>query len=165
MSPDEILEDLNKIGVKLSRSSLMRYENQDLIPKPARGGGGPGGRFTDYPYETVYEARAAWALLHGKYSDKHLESLFAGNCPSIAPDAVKKIRAEVYNSGILDDPDIYEMGLRAPAFVKHNEKLIKEFTSQFGPGYAHFFTSLMLVWIDERNNARAMADFLEPYVE
>ena len=55
MTPDEVLQELKcKYGVSMSRSTLTRYENKGLIPKPKHGAYGRGkGRFTDYLNSTV----------------------------------------------------------------------------------------------------------------
>jgi hypothetical protein len=93
MSPDEVIEVIkNRLGVELTRSTLLRYENQELIPRPTRGGGGPGGRWTDYPLETLAEAYAAWSLLHGKFGDEVTRTIFGGKPPSLSPEGIREFR-------------------------------------------------------------------------
>lgn len=66
MKPDEVIDELKKLGVEMSRSTLLNYEKWGLIPEPKRGGAGKGkGRTTDYPDDTPAEACAAWALMNG----------------------------------------------------------------------------------------------------
>lgn len=103
MTPDEVLFKLKNLGVTLSRSSLTRYEHQGLIPEPERGGGGPGGRFTNYPPQTVAEAFASWSLLHGAYLEKDAGNyLFAeGRVPKLSPNFVMSCRSIAL--GVLED--------------------------------------------------------------
>ena len=92
MSPDEVIKKVSLLGVDISRATLLRYENQELIPKPKRGGGGAGGRWTDYPETTVEEVVAAWSLLHGEYGSERFLEFFYPKPPKISPQTVKKIR-------------------------------------------------------------------------
>lgn len=79
MTPDEIIMSLEKLNVKISRSTLLRYEKAGLIPEPERGGMGRGkGRTTSYSIRTIGEAYAAYCLIHKTYS--------------FSPNQVKKIR-------------------------------------------------------------------------
>jgi len=64
MSPEEVLQKLIKMGVKTSRSTLLRYEKAELIPAPERGSTGRGvGRFSDYPDNTAECFFASWWLM------------------------------------------------------------------------------------------------------
>lgn len=81
MNPNEVINQLEKLGVEISRATLLRYEKQELIPLPKRGGGGAGGRWTDYPPDTVAEAYAAWALMHGHYATDGEENIFIDGKP------------------------------------------------------------------------------------
>ncbi len=64
MTPDEVIDELKKNGISLSRRTLLRYEEMQLIPQAERGGLGRGrGRVTNYPPHTVSEAFAAANLL------------------------------------------------------------------------------------------------------
>lgn len=64
MTPDEVIRELEQLGVKISRETLRRWTNAGLVPEPIRGSRGRGqGRFTDYPVDTSWEAFAAWHLL------------------------------------------------------------------------------------------------------
>ena len=67
MSPDEIIVKLSSVGVNLTRRTLLNYEKWELIPKAKRGGGGAGGKWTEYPDNTILEAYAAWTLMNGRY--------------------------------------------------------------------------------------------------
>ena len=98
MTPDEVIQALNKIGeiegigLVMTRPTLLRYETQGLIPKPQRGGRGRGaGRWTEYPAGTVEQAYAAWCLMHGVYGGKGLAD-FLDSPPKIKPLAIKNIR-------------------------------------------------------------------------
>ena len=126
MTPDEVIQALNKIGemegigLVMTRPTLLRYETQGLIPKPQRGGRGRGaGRWTEYPAGTVEQAYAAWCLMHGVYGGKGLTE-FLDSPPKIKPLAIKNIR-ESYFRGIdmLRVSDEYWEGLS-------NEDRIKE---------------------------------------
>lgn len=67
MTPDEVLVELVKKGIIVSRKTLLNYENRGLIPKPNRGSGGRGvGRFTDYPIGTVEQAVKAHYMLNNQ---------------------------------------------------------------------------------------------------
>ncbi len=92
MNPDQVLEGLAKLGVDLTRRTLLNYEKWGLIPKATRGGGGPGGRFSLYPEGTIEEAYAAWSLMHGEYGDQGTIALFGNGRPRLNPDGVKFIR-------------------------------------------------------------------------
>jgi len=92
VSPDEVIIKLELLGVKMTRRTLLNYEKWGLIPKPERGGGGPGGRFADYPDRTIEETYAAWSLMHGEYGGALLADFFGGRSPRISPNAVKTVR-------------------------------------------------------------------------
>lgn len=94
MTPDEVINNLKKIGVEISRPTLSRYEKQELIPIPKRGGlGRGGGRWTDYPENTVEEAYAAWTMMHGVYGIETMnDSFFGGKPPKISPVTIKRIK-------------------------------------------------------------------------
>jgi hypothetical protein len=92
VSPDEVINKVAVLGVEISRATLLRYENQGLISKPERGGGGAGGRWTDYPDQTVQEVYASWCLLHGNYGSNELREIFDSRPPKISPAAIEKIR-------------------------------------------------------------------------
>ena len=93
MTPAEVLEGMKKAGVLLSRPSLTRYEAQQLIPHPERGGGGRGvGMWTSYPDHTVAEAVAAWRFLNGDWGNEETRALFAGKPPRIPPEAIAAAR-------------------------------------------------------------------------
>ena len=93
MTPDEVIEQLEKVGVEISRPTLTRYEKQGLIPIPDRGGlGRGGGRWTNYPRTTVYEAYAAWKLMHGDYGDEQIKIIWGGKMPNVTPESIIVIR-------------------------------------------------------------------------
>ncbi|SDE23917.1 hypothetical protein [Sporomusa acidovorans] len=134
MSPDEVLEKLQRMGVKISRSTLMRYENQWLIPEPKRGGGGPGGRYTDYPAETVIEAYAAYALMHGDYIyDDNSKKLFAdGKEPRLSPKVISISRSVARDMDENKGQESFNSGLFAYTLEKLMDKPIGVAFIQFG---------------------------------
>lgn len=68
MTPDEVVKKIEEIGIKTSRSTLLRFENQELIPRPERGSDGRGrGRYSEYPYHTPHEYFASYVLLNKPY--------------------------------------------------------------------------------------------------
>jgi len=82
MKPDEVVKRLDKLGVKTSRRSLLRWETAGLIPEATRQGGGRGvGIVADYPDETPAEAYAAWRFMHGS--------------AKMTPETVAEIRSRV----------------------------------------------------------------------
>ena len=93
ITPDEVIKNLDAIGVKITRPTLSRYEKQRFIPKPKRGAlGRGGGRWTDYPESAVVEAYAAHSMLHGNYGDDIIRELFGGKMPLLPPDVISIIR-------------------------------------------------------------------------
>lgn len=67
MSPEEVLNQLVKMGIKVSRSTLLRFEKAELIPTPTRGSTGRGvGRYSDYPQSTPEYFFASWWLIKFK---------------------------------------------------------------------------------------------------
>lgn len=94
MSPNEVIDQLSKIGIDISRATLLRYENQELIPKPSRGGGGAGGRWTDYPDDTVLWAEIAWRLIHGEYGGTEIRKYFEGKMLKLPPLLIAKLRSK-----------------------------------------------------------------------
>lgn len=65
MSPDEVIAEVERLGgPRISRRTLLLWEQEELIPPATRGSHGQGrGRFSDYPPETPQEAFAAAKLL------------------------------------------------------------------------------------------------------
>lgn len=65
VTPDEVIREIERLGgPKISRSILLLWEREGLIPAATRGSHGRGkGRYTDYPPETPYEGLAAARLL------------------------------------------------------------------------------------------------------
>jgi hypothetical protein len=63
LSPDEIISELKLLGVNMTRRTLLNYEKQHLIEEPERGGGGTGGRWTNYPDGTVDMAFQAYKIM------------------------------------------------------------------------------------------------------
>lgn len=64
MTREEVLEKLKTFGINISGETLRRWVNARLIPTPQRGNiGRAGGRWSNYPPETPWEAFTAWHLL------------------------------------------------------------------------------------------------------
>jgi len=64
MTREEVLEKLEAMGLSISRETLRRWVNEGLVPEPERGNKGrAGGRWTEYPVETPWEAFASGSLL------------------------------------------------------------------------------------------------------
>lgn len=64
ISPDEVIKQLNNLGVKMSRSTLWRATNDELGPMPMTGGGGRGyGRWSDYPSDAYIDFYASHILV------------------------------------------------------------------------------------------------------
>ncbi len=92
MSPDEVIEKVSRlINAKITRRTLLNYEKQRLIPIPERGGGGAGGRWTDYPDCTVTEFATAWLLSKGSYK-KIARDMFENNPPRINLEVIAVAR-------------------------------------------------------------------------
>lgn len=64
VTPDEVIEILeNEHGEKVSRRTLLRWEKASCIPTPKRGSFGQGGgKWADYPDETIAEIMAMQVL-------------------------------------------------------------------------------------------------------
>ncbi|EGO65390.1 hypothetical protein [Acetonema longum] len=64
MTREEVLQSLETLGVSIHSDTLRRWVNAELVPFPDRGNKGrAGGRWTEYPPETPWEAFAAAHLL------------------------------------------------------------------------------------------------------
>lgn len=64
MTREEVLEKLETMGLSISRETLRRWINEGLVPQPERGNNGrAGGRWTEYPPETPWDAFASGSLL------------------------------------------------------------------------------------------------------
>ena len=73
VTPDEVIKKLEEHGLDITRRTLLRWEGEGLIPKPERGSYGQGGgKWTDYPDETIPEALTA-SILKDAYRLKHAE--------------------------------------------------------------------------------------------
>ena len=101
-SPDDVVTKLATLNVNVSRRTLLNYETWDLIDKPKRGGGGTGGRWTEYPRGVVEQSYAAWCLLHGEYvkNNEIMTELIGEKAPAYSPGIVRlaKIAGSEYLS-------------------------------------------------------------------
>lgn len=98
MTPDKVCELLKSLGADVSRRTLLRYEEQSLIPEANRDSGGKrAGRYTDYPIEAVFEAYSAWHLIRGIYKvPVNVDDFFDNKPPKLSPIAIKKVRSLSY---------------------------------------------------------------------
>lgn len=165
MSPDEVIKQLKeKLGVEISRATLLRYEKQKLIPEPERGGGGAGGRWTDYPEKTVAETYAAWSLMHGEYGDQLSKDFFGGKVPVLPPKAIQYIRLHAENrtanaisvagavKEFMEENNIPESDkdyYLANAAMKINNDYDREFKSNVGRVNWHIISAYSVVWGEE----------------
>ena len=63
LTPDSVIEQLEAKGLTIARRTLLRWERADLIPKAKRGSYGQGGgKWADYPRDTIPEALTAQLL-------------------------------------------------------------------------------------------------------
>lgn len=68
MTPNEMVSYLETKGYKLTRLTILRYEEIGMLPEPERGGLGRGrGRYTNYPEGAEHEAVAALQLMEKGY--------------------------------------------------------------------------------------------------
>ena len=89
MRQTEVIELMEKCGVKISGATLARYEAQGLIPKSEKNyGGRHAGTSTEYHSQTPSEALASNALLNGRWGDEKTKKLFGGTPPRIPPDTI-----------------------------------------------------------------------------
>lgn len=73
MTPDQVIRELKKRDADITRRTLFNWEEAELIPKAKRGSYGQGGgKWADYPDETVSEALTAY-LLKNVYRLKNAE--------------------------------------------------------------------------------------------
>lgn len=73
VTPDEVIRALEEQGLNITRRTLFNWEKAGLVPEAKCGSYGQGGgKWTDYPEETVPEALTAH-LLKGVYQLKHSE--------------------------------------------------------------------------------------------
>lgn len=129
MKPDDVCAALSKIGADVSRRTLLHYEEWGLIPEPHRGGGGPGGRFSEYPDETVEEAYAAWRLIHGRYGDV-VNSIFDESMtPRMPPGAVKILRQMHYSGKVDKKANTYEEA--ATEYKKYSGEILKNLNKYY----------------------------------
>ena len=63
LTPDEVIREAGKLGVKVSRKTLYNYEKKGLVPKPIF----RNSRTTLYPKETPAKLCASWAAVRSTY--------------------------------------------------------------------------------------------------
>lgn len=98
MTPNEVIEKLNKLyGITVSRKTLYNWEKWGLIPEPTF----RNSRVTEYPEDIVFEAFAAYYLLHGG-----LEKDFMFMKPNTVCEARKRALAYINGERNLDELDV-----------------------------------------------------------
>jgi hypothetical protein len=61
--PDEIIGELKQRGITITRRTLLNWEKAGLVPEATRGSYGQGGgKWADYPEETIPAAMTAYLL-------------------------------------------------------------------------------------------------------
>ena len=148
MRQDEIVRTLADFGVKTTRQSVARYEEQCLIPCADRSNKGSPGRIAEYPPETIEEFIASYRLMTGRYGDYFFKKLMGDNLsPIAAPSAIAQARLRVliheteHFKGN-EDRGIMQIN-KAYADYKPQSDLARMFL--------HF---LAKAWEEERNKAR-----------
>ncbi|MCL6558948.1 MAG: hypothetical protein K6U74_09115, partial [Firmicutes bacterium] len=92
ITPDEVIAELKKLGVNISRNTLLNYEKWGLIPEAERGSHGKGkGRYADYPPETIAEAYASYCALRGL--------TFSETANLITPDGIYQQNFQICDGG------------------------------------------------------------------
>lgn len=73
MNPNEVVEKLGEMGVKISRKTLYNWEQWGLIPQAIF----RNSRATDYPQDTPFEAFASWFLMNKEWrlSPEHVSKV------------------------------------------------------------------------------------------
>ncbi len=117
MTPDEVIEKLKDKKISLTRRTLLNYEKWGLVESPERGGGGTGGLWTNYSPKTIYEAYAAFKLMHGKYSKEIA-------VPKIPPKTIAIVR-KMYHGELVNIND-YDIALTFIGLAGIYESLFRE---------------------------------------
>ncbi|MEN6565320.1 MAG: hypothetical protein ABFC57_03365 [Veillonellales bacterium] len=123
MTPDEVLHHVSEMGISVSRSTLLRFENNGLIPKAKRGSSGRAqGRYSEYPDETPVFFYAAWILIKNrKYSPKELIRgiLFT-------KVAAEKKLLNSHNDTTQTAVELYKFTQRFYHYDNHDERVCKD---------------------------------------
>lgn len=63
LTPDQVINELQQRGLTITRRTLLNWEKAELIPAASRGSHGQGGgKWADYPTDTIPEALTAHLL-------------------------------------------------------------------------------------------------------
>ena len=63
LTPDQVINELQQRGLTITRRTLLNWEKAELIPAASRGSYGQGGgKWADYPRDTIPEALTAQLL-------------------------------------------------------------------------------------------------------
>ena len=154
MKQEDIIRELNRLGVNTTRQTIARYEDQGLIPKADRNTRGQPGKSAEYPPETVEEFVASNRLLSGKYGDEGFHDLIGGRiAPSASPKAVSTARLEALRRDGLAVCDATGDKEKAEKLGSYRRALVdfSDIHSQMGWVFVDFLT---LAWIYEREKVR-----------
>ena len=86
LSREDLLARLqSRFGIDLGLSSLLNYEQNELLDSPSRGGHGRGrGKWTIYDSKAVIDAAVAYNFLHGRFGGEQVLELFDGKMPRLS---------------------------------------------------------------------------------
>lgn len=151
---EDIIRELNRIGVSTTRQTIARYEEQGLIPKADRSNRGQPGKSAEYPAETVEEFIASNRLLSGKYGDEGFRELIGGKiAPPASPKAIATARLEALRRDRLAICEDNGDKDGAEEQERYRQALVdfSDIESQMGWVFIDF---LSLAWMREREKAR-----------
>lgn len=131
MNPDQVVNQLQTIGVDITRPTITRYERQGLISPPQRGSHGRGvGRWTEYPECAIHEAYAAWALINARYN------MPTKNVPKVAPEVVWYARMKA-RSRYIHGQGYFEVIPLWDNFVESSKNVLENFPEDEEPDFKY----------------------------
>ena len=95
LSREDLLARLqSRFGIDLGLSSLLNYEQNELLDSPSRGGHGRGrGKWTIYDSKAVIDAAIAYHFLHGRFGSEQARQRFDGKMPRLPMNWVIVLRS------------------------------------------------------------------------
>lgn len=100
ISPPEVIDKLEYLGIKITRRTLLNYEKWGLVPEPVRGSLGRGkGNFTHYPEGTVEKARDAYLTLNGNLTGEPSAYMVVAMLRAKFPDVYRQIKTKIQKDG------------------------------------------------------------------
>lgn len=100
MSPTEVIDQLDWLGIKITRRTLLNYEKWGLVPEPVRGSLGRGkGNFTHYPKGTVEKARDAYLTLNGNLTGEPSAYMIVAILRAKFPGVYGQIKTKIQKNG------------------------------------------------------------------